>query len=98
VGKAVVATKKGDTLSHISSIAELRVSCDVVLKSHLQMTDACFNVLPRLLKLYIGKQNTRIRRAISAEEKITATLRFLATGGNFEDLKCTAAISRQALV
>jgi hypothetical protein len=42
------------------------------------MTDECFKVLFRLLKLYTEKQNTRIRRAISAEERVTATLRFLA--------------------
>jgi hypothetical protein len=40
VGKAVAA--KGDTLSHISLIAELRVSSDVDLKNYLQMTDECF--------------------------------------------------------
>jgi hypothetical protein len=45
VGKAVVVKKKG-TLSHISLIAELRVSCDVDLKNYLHMTDECFKVAP----------------------------------------------------
>jgi hypothetical protein len=77
--------KKRDTLSHISLIAELPVSCEVDLKNYLQMTDGCFKILPHLLKVYVEKQNTRMRRAISAEERLTATLRFLATGRRFED-------------
>jgi hypothetical protein len=38
-----------------------------------------------------------MRRAISAEEKLTATLRFFATWRSFQDLKFTALISPQAL-
>jgi hypothetical protein len=70
-------------LSHISLIAELRVSCDAGLKNYLQMTHECFKVLPHLLKLFIEKQNTRMRRAISAEERLSPTLRFLATVQSF---------------
>jgi hypothetical protein len=33
-----------DALSHISSVAELRVSCDEDLKNYLHMTDECFKV------------------------------------------------------
>jgi hypothetical protein len=69
----------------------------VDLKNYLQMTDECFKVLPHLFKLYIEKQNTRMRRATSAEDRLTATSRFLATGRSFEDLKFTALISPQAL-
>jgi hypothetical protein len=54
-------------------------------------------VLLHLLKLHTEKQNPRTRTAISAEERLTATLRFLATGRSFEDLKFTALISPQAL-
>jgi hypothetical protein len=81
----------------MSLIAELRVSCDIDLKKYLQMIHECFKVMPHLLKLFFEKQNTKMRRAISAEERVTATLRFLATGRSFEDLKFTAAISPQAL-
>jgi hypothetical protein len=89
--------KKKDTLSHISSIAELRVSCDADLKDYLQMTGECFKVSPHLLKIRTETQNKRTRRAISAEEILTATLRFLARGRSFEGLKCTAVIPPQAL-
>jgi hypothetical protein len=61
------------------------------------MTDERFKVLPHLLKFFIEEQNTRTRRAISAEETLTPTSRFLATGRSFEDVKFTAFISPQAL-
>jgi len=38
-----------------------------------------------------------MRESISAEERLVATLRFLATGGSYEDLKFSSAISAQAL-
>jgi hypothetical protein len=69
----------------------------VDLKNYLQMTNECFKVLLHLLKLHTEKRNPRTRRAISAEERLTATLRFLATGRSFEDLKFTALISPQVL-
>jgi hypothetical protein len=50
-------------------------------------------VLLHLLKPHIEKWNT----AISAEEKLAATLRFLATERSFHGLKFTAVISSQSL-
>jgi hypothetical protein len=60
------------------------------------MTHECFKVSPHWLKFFIEKQKTRMRRTISAEERLTPTLRFLATGRSFEDLKFTTVISPQA--
>jgi hypothetical protein len=72
--------RKRDTLSHISLIAELPISCEVDLKNYLQMTDGCFKILPHLLKVYVERQNTRMRRAISAEERLTAYYDFWQRG------------------
>jgi len=38
-----------------------------------------------------------MRKAISSHERLTATLRFLATGRSYEDLKFSTIISPQAL-
>ncbi|VEN57307.1 unnamed protein product [Callosobruchus maculatus] len=38
-----------------------------------------------------------MRQSISPHERLTATLRFLATGRSYEDLKFSVAISPQAL-
>jgi hypothetical protein len=61
------------------------------------MTEEYFKVLIHLLKLHTEKQDTRTRRAISAEERLTATSQFLATRRSFEDFKFTTLISPQAL-
>lgn len=38
-----------------------------------------------------------MREAVSAEERLIATLRYLAVGNSYEDLKFTTAISPQLL-
>ena len=38
-----------------------------------------------------------MRKAITPHERLTATLRFLATGASYEDLKFGTRISAQAL-
>jgi hypothetical protein len=53
-------------------------------------------VFSHMLKLHTEKQNTRTRRAISAEERLTATSRILARRRTFEDFKSTPLISPQA--
>lgn len=61
------------------------------------MNDECFEFLLNLVKPYITKNNTVMRQAISAEERLLITLRFLATGRGMEDLKFACIISPQAL-
>jgi hypothetical protein len=56
-----------------------------------------FKILLRFLKPHIEKQNTRIKRAIGAEERLAATLRFLAKESSFHGLKFTTFISSQSL-
>jgi hypothetical protein len=48
-------------------------------------------------KQLIVKQDTVMRNAIKLEASIAATLRFLATGRSFEDLKFVTIISLHAL-
>jgi hypothetical protein len=81
----------------MSLIGEFRVSSEGDLKNYFRMSDECFRVLLDLIKPFITKQNTRMRRAICADEELTATLRFLATGRSFKDFKFTTLISPQAL-
>ena len=45
----------------------------------------------------IEKKDTVMRKSISAHERLTATLRFLATGSSYECLKFSSVISPQAL-
>lgn len=43
--------------------------------------------LLHLLTPLIKKQDTFLRQSITPHERLTVTLRFLATGRNYEDLK-----------
>jgi hypothetical protein len=49
------------------------------------------------VKPLIAKQDTVKRNAVTPEARIAATLRFLATGCSFEDLKLATIVSPQAL-
>ncbi|XP_040203872.1 putative nuclease HARBI1 [Rana temporaria] len=66
-------------------------------RNYLHMTDACFHQLFALLSPYIKKRDTCMRTAIPAEQRLIATLRYLATGRSLQDLKSTTGISPQAL-
>lgn len=66
-------------------------------REFLRMSDGSFQHLLRVVTPLIQKQDTCMRKSISAEQRLLATLRFLATGRSFEDLKFSTAISPQAL-
>ena len=56
-----------------------------------------FKELLEKVRPYITKQDTRLRKAITAEERLSVTLRFLATGHNFTDLEADFKISRMSI-
>ncbi|CAD7078115.1 unnamed protein product [Hermetia illucens] len=61
------------------------------------MDSETYNELLRKVSPFIKKQDTIMRDAISPNERLSATLRFLASGQTFEDLKFLTAISPQSL-
>jgi len=68
-------------------------------KNYLRMVmdeDTYRNLLSMIAPL-IPKQDTVMRKSISPHERLAVTLRFLATGRTYEDLKYTSVISSQAL-
>lgn len=83
--------------SRMELVRELRQSSASDLKYFLRMDNNCFDYLLNLIKPYITKKDTVMRQAISAEERLLVTLRYLATGRSMEDLKFSAIISPQAL-
>jgi len=76
---------------------ELQSNEPADFKNYLRMENHTFYELLDLVRPFIEKQNTIMRESISAEESLVTTLRFLATGRNYEDLKFSCAISAQAL-
>ncbi|KAB0803454.1 hypothetical protein PPYR_00424 [Photinus pyralis] len=82
---------------HMPLIKELRENYPDDFKNYLRMDSATFSALLELVSPIISKENTIMRESISAEERLTATLRYLATGRSFEDLKFTTGISPSSL-
>jgi hypothetical protein len=66
-------------------------------KNFLRMNDECFDEILTLVNPFIKKQNTSMREAIPASQRLSITLRYLATGNTFEDLKFISAISPQSI-
>ena len=61
------------------------------------MTPDNFKELLKLIETDIQKQNTHLRYAIPAKIKLTATLRFLATGSNYGDLQHLFRVHKSTL-
>ena len=62
------------------------------------MSEENYLELLSILEPVLKKQDTVLRQSISSHERLTATLRFLATGCSYEDLKFSTRISPPALV
>ena len=53
-------------------------------KNTLRVTPECFTKILEYIRPYITKQNTLFRKSISAEERLTITLLYLATGDSIK--------------
>ena len=82
---------------HMSLLRELRDNNPDDFKNYLRMDANTFDELLNVMRPHLSKQDTAMRRSIPADERLIATLRFLATGRSYEDLKFTTGISAQAL-
>ena len=83
--------------SHISLLKEINETNPEDYKNYFRMNNETFNDLLSLVKDYIVKQNTLMRDAISPEARLAATLRYLATGRSYEDLKFSTRMSPKTL-
>lgn len=84
-------------LSHTALLKELRVNDRNEFKNYLRRDLNTYDLLLSLVTEALTKHDTPMREAISPEERMMATLRFLATGRSYEDLKYSVGISAQAL-
>ncbi|XP_046671118.1 uncharacterized protein LOC124361127 [Homalodisca vitripennis] len=66
-------------------------------RNYLRMDEDAYEQLLLLVTPLIEKKDTVMRKSISPHERLTATLRFLATGRSYECLKYSTLISPQAL-
>lgn len=82
--------------SHVNLIEDLREDPED-WRGYLRMNETAYNELLRLVTPIIKKEDTVMRQSISPHERLTCTLRFLATGRSYRYLRFSAVISHQAL-
>ena len=86
-----------DRFTHLNLLIFIRNDSPEDYKNYLRMSDKNVQYFIAKVKPLIAKQDTVMRNAVTPEAHIAATIRFLATGLSFEDLKFAAIISPQAL-
>lgn len=85
-------------LSDVNLVRELLLESEIDdYKNYLRMDNETFNLLLSKVSPLIIKKSTCMRKPISPERRLITTLRFLATGRNFEDIKFSMRISPQAV-
>lgn len=88
---------KRNIYSHMILLKELEDTCPPDFKNFVRMDVETYKYLLELVTPLIQKENTIMRDAISPNERLSATLRFLATGCSFEDLKFKTRIASSTL-
>jgi hypothetical protein len=86
-----------DKFSHLPHLQELRENNPDYFKNYLCMGSETFDHFFSFVEPHITKKDTVMRKSIQAEERLIATLRFLATGRSYEDLKFSTGISAPSL-
>ncbi|CAH2012676.1 unnamed protein product [Acanthoscelides obtectus] len=87
---------KRKSYSHVNLLNELKFE-PKDFQNYLRMDEKTYLKLLSLVSPFIIKKDTVMRKSISPHQRLTATLRFLATGRSYEDLKYSTIISPQAL-
>ena len=88
-------SKRGE-LSHTNLLNELSLEPEDRF-NYMRMNEATYLRLLSLVTPHIERKNTVMRDAITPHERLSVTLRFLATGRSYEDLKFSTAISAPSL-
>ncbi|XP_074027870.1 uncharacterized protein [Leptinotarsa decemlineata] len=89
--------KMRNRFSHDHLIRFLRISEPDDYRNFLRMDGESFDYLLELVRSDIEKKDTNMREAIPASQRLSITLRYLASGADLEDLKFTCAIAPQTL-
>lgn len=89
--------KKRNSFSHHNLLDEVRLSSPSDYRNYLRMDYTTFSELLNMITPMIEKQYTCMREPISPAQRLSCTLRYLATGVNFEELKFITAIAPQTI-
>jgi hypothetical protein len=61
------------------------------------MSEGAFDKLLRMVETFLIRKDTNMRESLLVNERLAVTLRCLATGSNFEDLKFSVVMSPAAI-
>lgn len=78
-------------------LMELRVEEPELYRNALRMSGEQFDYLLNLVKPHIQKKDTKFRLSIPAETRLALTLRYLATGENFNSLRMLFRIAQPTI-
>ena len=65
--------------------------------NYFRMSAETFQLLVKMVEPYLVRKSTAMRGCISVEERLALTLRYLATGRHFEDLKFSVIMSTSTI-
>jgi hypothetical protein len=82
-------------LNLLREISETHAESDY--KNYCRMNEQLFNELLTKITPYLTRKYTVMRDSLSVEERLALTLRFLATGRAFEDMKFSVIISQAVI-
>ena len=82
---------------HTKLLRELRHNEPQDFQNFLRMDVGSYNELLQMVDPLIRKETTNMREPISPTERLSLTLRYLATGNTFEDMKFITAIAPQTI-
>lgn len=83
-------------LTHLNLVQQLSLE-PADWRNYLRMDETTYNTLLQMVTPMIKRKDTNMRQAITPHERLTATLRYIASGCTYEELKFPTAISPQAL-
>ena len=81
--------KKRNDYAHENLLNDLRQSEPSDFQNFLRLDATSFDELLKMITPRTEKSNTTTRDAIPPSQRLSITLRYLATGNTFEDLKFT---------
>lgn len=85
---------KREKYTHLNLVQEMLLGDDLDdYSNYYRMSEDLFEKLLTMVSPYITKQNTHFRQAILPREKLSVTLRYLATGRSFKCLRYSSILS-----
>jgi len=77
-------SKRDDERVHAKLLKEISVEDTTLYENFIRMSKNDYRNLLEIITPKIIKKDTHLRKAISPSERLTLTLRFLATGKRFD--------------